>query len=248
MQQYTVKPNDTLYSIAQEFNVPLAQLIKANPQITNPNLIHEGQTIIIPNLPPIPDQIDIIESNAVKIIDDIIMSEWQSANSRVNEIRSAMNELIPLLQEVQVTNNVISGLNAAIRNLEQNIQQRRTFPAISQANRVTQIIADVLDFYNVISPPDVNRLAYFARQVIVNVEENDWAEAYQNYRRALTVWQRLSAQLEENYAEDVKAFVQILNDLRAAIDRRDYQAAINGANRILEYINVLNADFEQLYT
>ncbi len=248
MQQYIVKPNDTLFLIAKEFNVPLAQLIEANPQIENPNLIDVGQTIFIPTLPAVPDQIDTMLSTALNIIEDIIMMDWQTANSRVNELRTLMNNLTPMLREAKVPNNVIFGLNAAIRNTEQNIAQRRAFPAMSQANQITQLIADVLDFFNVIFPPDILRLAYFARQIILNVEQNDWPEALQNYRRALAVWQRIRPELETDYARDVSNFDQGLNDVNASIDRRDYRSAINGANRMMELLTMIAADFEQRYT
>jgi len=248
MQQYIVKPNDTLFLIAKEFNVPLAQLIEANPQIENPNLINVGQTIIIPTLPAVPDQIDDMLATAINIIEDIIMMDWQTANSRVNEMRTLMNNLAPMLQEAKVPNNVIFGLNAAIRNTEQNIAQRRAFPAMSQANQITQLIADALDFFNVIIPPDVLRLAYFARQIIFNVEQNDWAEAFQNYRRALAVWQRIRPELVTDYARDVSNFDQVFDDLNESIDRRDYRNAINRANRMMELIHVIEADFEQRYT
>lgn len=248
MQQYVVKPNDTLFLIAKEFDVPLAQIIAANPQITNPNMIDVGQTIIIPDMPEIPDQIRMIETAAIDVINDIIMADWVSAGRRVDEIRTAMNEVVPMMQEAQVPDHVIFGLNTAIRTLEQNLLQRRAFPAISQANRLTQLIADVLDYFNVIIPTDVLRLAFFARQIIINVEQNDWPEAYQNYRRALNVWERLSPELAPAYGGDVTSMNRAFEDLNAAIDRRDYQAAINSTGRILELINVIAADFEQLYT
>lgn len=46
--QYTVKSGDTMSGIAQKFDVSLQSLLNANPQITNPNLIHTGQVITIP--------------------------------------------------------------------------------------------------------------------------------------------------------------------------------------------------------
>ena len=47
-QQVTVQSGDTLSEIAQQAGVPLADLMAANPQITEPNLIIPGQVINIP--------------------------------------------------------------------------------------------------------------------------------------------------------------------------------------------------------
>ncbi|HNR90872.1 MAG TPA: LysM peptidoglycan-binding domain-containing protein [Dokdonella sp.] len=45
---HTVQRGDTLSGIAQQHGVSLSSLIAANPQITNPNLIHPGQQIHLP--------------------------------------------------------------------------------------------------------------------------------------------------------------------------------------------------------
>lgn len=46
---YTVISGDTMYRIAQKFGITLEELISANPQINNPNIIQIGQPINIPN-------------------------------------------------------------------------------------------------------------------------------------------------------------------------------------------------------
>ena len=46
--RYTVRRGDTLYSIARRYGVTLQRLLAANPQITNPNRIFPGQTVVIP--------------------------------------------------------------------------------------------------------------------------------------------------------------------------------------------------------
>ncbi len=53
---YTVQPGDTLFRIAQRFGVTLAALLRANPQIADPNRIFPGQVINIPGTgtPPPP--------------------------------------------------------------------------------------------------------------------------------------------------------------------------------------------------
>src|SRR5262245_31082743 len=46
---YTVRSGDTLSEIARNHGVSLSSLIKANPQISNPNIIHSGQHIHVPS-------------------------------------------------------------------------------------------------------------------------------------------------------------------------------------------------------
>ncbi|HHW40984.1 MAG TPA: SafA/ExsA family spore coat assembly protein [Syntrophomonadaceae bacterium] len=47
---YRVKPGDTLYNIAQRFGISLDAIIRANPQIPDPNLIYPGQVICVPGV------------------------------------------------------------------------------------------------------------------------------------------------------------------------------------------------------
>lgn len=49
-QVYTVQPGDSLWKIAVRFQVGLSEIISANPQFRNPNLIYPGQRVTIPNL------------------------------------------------------------------------------------------------------------------------------------------------------------------------------------------------------
>jgi LysM repeat protein len=118
MQQYIVRPNDTLFLIAKEFNVPLAQLINANPHITNPNVIRPGQTIIIPDLIPIPNQLLVIETNAEEIIDDLYARDIQTVRNKIEVIKMNMQDVLPQLRQAFVQENIINELNQAIRNLE----------------------------------------------------------------------------------------------------------------------------------
>ena len=47
---YTVKPNDTLWKIANMYQVGISELINANPQIPNPNLYTLEQITINNNI------------------------------------------------------------------------------------------------------------------------------------------------------------------------------------------------------
>ncbi|MFS0727381.1 LysM peptidoglycan-binding domain-containing protein [Paenibacillus sp. 1P07SE] len=46
--QHTVKQGDTLWKLSKAWGVPLGDLIKANPQLKNPNVLLTGETVHIP--------------------------------------------------------------------------------------------------------------------------------------------------------------------------------------------------------
>ena len=52
--QYRIKPNDNLRTLAKFFGVDYPVLLAANPQITNPSIIHVGDRITIPLPTPKP--------------------------------------------------------------------------------------------------------------------------------------------------------------------------------------------------
>lgn len=47
---YTIRKGETLSSIARQFNTTVEVILRANPQITDPNLIFSGQVICIPTV------------------------------------------------------------------------------------------------------------------------------------------------------------------------------------------------------
>ncbi|MDI6871485.1 MAG: SafA/ExsA family spore coat assembly protein [Bacillota bacterium] len=49
-----VQPGDTLWKLSRRYGVPLEAIIRANPQIPNPDLIYPGQRVRIPCAPIVP--------------------------------------------------------------------------------------------------------------------------------------------------------------------------------------------------
>ena len=45
---YSVVSGDTMWGIAKQYSVDLEDLLRANPGIKNPNLIHVGEEVVIP--------------------------------------------------------------------------------------------------------------------------------------------------------------------------------------------------------
>ncbi|MGI5936735.1 MAG: SafA/ExsA family spore coat assembly protein [Oscillospiraceae bacterium] len=61
---HTVAKGDTMWKIAVRYQIGVSELIAANPQIKNPNLIYPGQIIYIPNI----DDIKALENKVIRLV------------------------------------------------------------------------------------------------------------------------------------------------------------------------------------
>ncbi len=61
---HTVASGDTMWKIAVRYQIGVSELIKANPQLSNPNLIYPGQKINIPSI----DDVKALEQQVVELV------------------------------------------------------------------------------------------------------------------------------------------------------------------------------------
>lgn len=61
---YTVRSGDTMWKIAVRYQIGVSELIKANPQLRNPNMIYIGQRINIPSI----DNVKTLEQQVIDLV------------------------------------------------------------------------------------------------------------------------------------------------------------------------------------
>lgn len=61
---YTVVGGDTMWKIAVRYQIGVSELIQANPQIKNPNLIYVGQKVNIPSI----DDVKALEQKVIDLV------------------------------------------------------------------------------------------------------------------------------------------------------------------------------------
>lgn len=65
---HTVQKGDTMWKLAVKYQIGTSEIIAANPQISNPNLIYPGQVLIIPQLD---STVSSFESEVVRLVNEI---------------------------------------------------------------------------------------------------------------------------------------------------------------------------------
>lgn len=88
---YTVQKGDSLWKIAVKYQIGLSEIIGANPQIKNPDLIYPGEKVTVPNI----DEIKTVEAEVIRLTNaeraknglPALKSNWEL--SRVARFKSA---------------------------------------------------------------------------------------------------------------------------------------------------------------
>lgn len=99
--KYTVKKGDTLSAIAKKYGITLEALLKANPQIKNPNLIKIGQVI---NIPGKEEEVKPFDSSDIMLAEDI-QTGFDAANFEAFEDWRVRLSLAPGANYLYAGNN-----------------------------------------------------------------------------------------------------------------------------------------------
>ena len=65
---HTVARGDTMWKLAVQYQVGTSEIIQANPQVSDPNLIYPGQVL---NIPQISISVTTFEAEVVRLVNDI---------------------------------------------------------------------------------------------------------------------------------------------------------------------------------
>ncbi|MBQ8508878.1 MAG: SafA/ExsA family spore coat assembly protein [Clostridia bacterium] len=65
---HTVVKGDTMWKIASKYQVGVSEIIAANPQVSNPNMIYPGQTV---NIPELDSSVAAYEQQVVNLVNKI---------------------------------------------------------------------------------------------------------------------------------------------------------------------------------
>ena len=85
-ESHKVMLGDTLWSIATKNGISVDDLMKANPNITNPALVFPGQTINIPSAPTQVDDISALEKEVIRLVNVERAKAGRSALSENKEL------------------------------------------------------------------------------------------------------------------------------------------------------------------
>jgi hypothetical protein len=238
-QEATLAKTNTLQEPAKQVSTT-----QANSTVVSDNKINDTPKTETKSIDQL-KLLDSIEYNSGNIFFDIIKFDWNAAQKKVAVIKDNLITLNPALNSSSVSPGLIEEMDKAADNLDKSIAAAKIYDSKEESNKLTSIIADIEDAYNVKSPTDILRLGYLSREIHLNINTGDWKSAGNNYKEAEDTWKKLKIKTGDNYKDEVEEAENILTKLGDSVEKKDASLAVTASNQLLWKLTDLKNAFNR---
>lgn len=169
IDKYIVQPGDNLTIISDKQKSPVEDLIKANPQLKDPNKLQIGDTLTIPVFVAPPEsEIDNVSAKHWGVTGEEGISKKET-NKQIKESKNKNNNRIYVVSKYKVTNNPVTS--------QDSIQTMSIVKPLMQKDKNNKLIGEV-KFFNELKENIKNmKLAGFSPEYIAGIYGNYGVES-----------------------------------------------------------------------
>ncbi|MFN8444075.1 MAG: hypothetical protein U0175_25055 [Caldilineaceae bacterium] len=192
----------------------------------------------------IPQPLNVIEAQAEDLIDILPSGNWKNIAGNVEDIANAWETYQAQIANDRVPQPFVDALNSSLEQLQKGTAAQDETSTHQAANDVSAALMDLFALYQPATPVDLGRLDVLGRQVILDVEAEDFVAAANTLSMSNAIWARLKPIVLANQGEKVAGeFDQSLATQQKALEAKDGEALSDEANNGLELVDAL----EQLF-
>lgn len=192
----------------------------------------------------IPQPLNVIEAQAEDLIDILPSGNWKSIAGNVDDVANAWQTYQSQIASAHVPQPFIDALSGSLEQLQKGAAVQDENNTHQAANDVSAALMDLFVLYQPATPVDLGRLDVLGRQVILDVEAEDFVAAANTLSLSNVIWARLKPIVLANKGAKVAdEFDQSLATQQKALEAEDGEALSDEANNGLELVDAL----EQLF-
>lgn len=188
----------------------------------------------------VPDDLMTLEAQAEDIIDFVPGGDWSKVNADISTIDKAWSAYQQQAVQDGETQALQDSFSQALSRLKSASTSQDAIGTMQAANDLSAAVIDIFDLYHPIVPTDVGRLDVLERQVILDVENQDFTLATDTLAKMNTVWERVKPSVITHNGNDVAVqFDKSLTTQAEALKAKDATALTSEAKNGLEIVDSL---------
>jgi hypothetical protein len=192
----------------------------------------------------VPGDLLTIEAAAEDIIDFAPSGNWDKIGKDVTDIESAWKSYQPQSKQDGAAQEIQNLMSSALAELEAASQSKDASAVMQGSNHVSAAVVELFALYNPVTPVDIGRLDVLERQVILDVQAQDYAAAMKTMEKTRSVWEKVKPSVLGHEGAEVAAqFDASLEAQAAALDDKAADELTRETTNALEIVD----DLERLY-
>ena len=174
----------------------------------------------------IPKSLDALDKNSEDMYDFVLNKDWQKAEKQYDKIQNEFYTLSPYLIRDSLPGDYLMSLETSVKFLLEAVKNKNRIEALKEANNITSYMCDVADYFITDFPSNLRRVHVFTRNMEINVLQNDWESARDNFGKVNAYWPKVKEVLSQKSEQKVKEFEDSLDDFENLLDKKDAQKTL----------------------
>jgi hypothetical protein len=192
----------------------------------------------------VPKALHTIEGSGEDIVDLAQAGNWDRVGAKVTAISEAWSAYQPIAATAGATQAHRDALGTALTRLQTASAAKDTPVTRQAANDLGSAVLDLFALYNPPTPTDIGRLDVSERQIIMDVDANDYAAAAASVAKTKALWANVKdSVLSRNGKSVADKFEASIAIQETALQAKDVPALTTEVNNGLEIVDEL----EKLY-
>lgn len=207
----------------------------------------QAQTISMQNVSTapngvVPDTLATIEAQAEDIIDFVPGGEWSRVNSDILAIEKAWEIYTPQATNDGASQALKDGFAEALSKLKSTAASQDKIGTLQASNDLSAVVVELFDLYHPLIPADIGRLDVLERQIILDVENQNFTAGTKTFAKTITVWEQVKPSILAHSGQSVvEQFDNSLAVQSTALKAQDDSTLIDEARNGLEIVDAMES-------
>jgi len=171
--------------------------------------------------------------------------KWSQIEQIISSLHYQWNELMPEIAKKGADMKLMDNFDNALNTLTTTIESKDQVKVLTAANRLYSHVPDLYSLYRLRMSPEVKRMIYYARNMILESDKNNWEQVEKDKESLEKSWSILRNTLdEEQKTTGDKLDFSIYELKKVAADKNKQLTGIKGMV-VLNNIKELQKSFEE---
>jgi hypothetical protein len=171
--------------------------------------------------------------------------KWSQVGSIINKLHYQWNDLMPEITKKGADMKLVDNFANALNTLTIMAESRDKEKVLSCTNKLYSYIPDLYSLYRTKMSPEVKRMIYYTRNIILESDKNSWEQVGKDNEALGKSWSILRNSLEKEKKEIEDKLDLSIYELKKVVEEKNSQLCGIKGRIVLNNIQLIQKSFEE---